>query len=82
MQIITLRTTQNVLINYPVAGLFDGIFTFLIDLFIFASLILAIYAANLFRITSTWVFILIYLPACFNILNFKISMNRHLTSAL
>jgi len=76
MQTINVRTTQNVLIDYPIAGLFDRIFAFFIDLVIFvAYLILAFYVAGKLQIVSDWVSILIYLPAFFYTLVFEISMN-------
>lgn len=76
MQTINVRTTQNVLIDYPIAGLFDRILAFFVDLIIFvAYLILAFYLVAQFKIISTWLSILIYLPAFFYTLAFEIAMN-------
>lgn len=76
MQTINVRTTQNVLIDYPIAELFDRIFAFLIDLIIFiAYLILAFYVTSRLGIVSDWVSVLIYLPAFFYTLIFEIAMN-------
>jgi uncharacterized RDD family membrane protein YckC len=75
MQKVTVRTAQNVLIDYPIAGLAQRILAFIIDLFI-----LGIYAIVVFFIIvqagliETWLIILLYLPIFFYDLIFEISM--------
>jgi uncharacterized RDD family membrane protein YckC len=76
MPTINVRTTQNVLINYQVAGVWDRILAFFIDGLIFvAYLILAFFLTAALKIFSDWTFILIYLPVFFYNLAFEILMN-------
>jgi uncharacterized RDD family membrane protein YckC len=76
MQTINVRTTQNVLIDYPLAGLWDRILAFLIDLIIFfAYLILFFSIFAKLGIVSTWTMILLYLPIFFYNLIFEVIMN-------
>ncbi len=76
MQTINVRTTQNVLIGFPLAGLFDRILAFIIDLVIFiAYLILAFVILARLNLITNWTWILIYLPAFFYNLIFEITMN-------
>ncbi len=66
MQSVNIRTTQNVAIDYEIAGLGDRILAFLID-----GIILAVYAIAVFwvlvklNINSTWVVVAAYLPFFF-----------------
>ncbi len=76
MQTINVRTTQNVLIGYPLAGLFDRVLAFILDLFIFiAYLILTFVIFYNLNLVTTWTSILIYLPVFFYNLIFEIIMN-------
>lgn len=76
MQTIKVQTTQNVFIDYPVAGVFDRILAFLLDMLIWiAYLILAFFILALVRMIDEWVTILIYLPVFFYNLAFEILMN-------
>lgn len=76
MQIVTIHTTQNVQIDYPVAGIVDRIMAFLIDI-----LIIGAYAFIMFFIImwaglmEEWFIILLYLPVFFYDLIFEIAMN-------
>lgn len=76
MQTIRVRTTQNVLIDYPIAGLFDRILAFVLDSLIFvAYLILTFSILGSAGLLDTWVLILVYLPIFFYNLIFEIAMN-------
>jgi uncharacterized RDD family membrane protein YckC len=76
MPTINVRTTQNVLINYQVAGVWDRILAFFIDLLIFiAYLIVAFFLMARLNFLSDWLAILIYLPVFFYNLAFEILMN-------
>jgi uncharacterized RDD family membrane protein YckC len=76
MQTINVRTTQNVLIGYPLAGVFDRVLAFIIDVVIFiAYLILVFFVLGKLEMASDWIFTLIYLPAFFYNLIFEITMN-------
>ncbi len=76
MQTINVRTTQNVLIGYPLAGLFDRVLAFIIDGVIFlAYIILAIVLLAYSNLMATWALILVYLPIFFYNLIFEIAMN-------
>src|SRR5258706_8910407 len=76
MQTIRVRTTQNVLIDYPIAGLFDRILAFVLDcLVFFAYFILAFSIFGAFNFLNSWLVILLYLPIFFYHLTFEIAMN-------
>jgi uncharacterized RDD family membrane protein YckC len=76
MPTINVRTTQNVLINYQVAGVWDRILAFFIDGLIFvAYLILAFFLLAASNLLTDWLWILIYLPVFFYNLAFEILMN-------
>jgi uncharacterized RDD family membrane protein YckC len=76
MPTINVRTTQNVLINYQVAGVWDRILAFFIDALIFvAYLILAFFLLAASNLITDWLWILIYLPVFFYNLAFEILMN-------
>jgi uncharacterized RDD family membrane protein YckC len=76
MQTIQVRTTQNVFIDYPIAGLFDRILAFILDMLIFiAYLLIASAFLGVFKLLDKWSLILIYLPVFFYNLIFEIAMN-------
>ncbi|HEX5169715.1 MAG TPA: RDD family protein [Cyclobacteriaceae bacterium] len=76
MQIVTVRTAQNVLIDYPIAGLVQRILAFIIDIFILiAYAIVVMFAIFQMGIQEQWVIILAYVPIFFYDLVFEISMN-------
>ncbi len=76
MPTINVRTTQNVLINYQVAGVWDRILAFFIDGLIFvAYLILAFLILAQANLLNDWMWVLIYLPVFFYNLTFEILMN-------
>jgi len=76
MQTIKVRTTQNVLIDYPIAGLFDRILAFLLDFLIWiAYFVLAFSIFGALNFLSTWLMILLYFPLFFYHLIFEIAMN-------
>jgi uncharacterized RDD family membrane protein YckC len=76
MQTINVRTTQNVLIGYSLAGLFDRVLAFIIDAVIFFTyLILALLLLAAAEAMATWTLILVYLPIFFYNLLFEILMN-------
>ena len=76
MQTIRVRTTQNVLIDYPIAGLFDRILAFALDALIFlAYLILTFSLFDGIKMLDVWLAYVIYLPAFFYNLIFEIAMN-------
>jgi len=69
-------TTQNVLIDYPIAGLFDRILAFLLDFLIWiAYFVLAFSIFGALNFLSTWLMILLYFPLFFYHLIFEIAMN-------
>ncbi|MFN5168260.1 MAG: RDD family protein [Cyclobacteriaceae bacterium] len=76
MPTIQVRTAQHVLIDYPVAGVFDRILALIID-----SLILLAYSILIFWVLAEtefmaeWVVVLFYLPIFFYHLIFEIAMN-------
>ena len=76
MQTINVRTTQNVLIGYPLAGLFDRVLAFIVDGAIFlVYIILAFAILASTKLAATWTIILVYLPIFFYNLIFEIAMN-------
>jgi uncharacterized RDD family membrane protein YckC len=76
MPTINVRTTQNVLISYQVAGVWDRILAFCIDCLIFiAYLIVIVVLMTQLKLTDNWMFIAIYLPIFFYNLLFEILMN-------
>lgn len=77
MQTVTIRTTQNVLIQYPAASLGDRIFAYLIDLIIIiAWFILMAFALSLAETASpTLIIVVLLLPAFLYHLMFEIFMN-------
>ena len=76
MQIVTVRTAQNVLIDYPVAGLLHRILSFIIDAFILVAYALVIfYLIVEAGLQEQWIIILFYLPIFFYDLVMEISMN-------
>jgi uncharacterized RDD family membrane protein YckC len=76
MQSIKVRTTQNVLIDYPVAGVFDRILAFLLDMVILiAYLILVISVSALHLGVDQWLLVILYLPFFFYNLIFEIAMH-------
>ena len=76
MQTIKVRTTQNVLIDYPIAGLFDRILGFALDTLIWiAYFIIAISIFGVLKVLDGWLVILLYLPVFFYHLIFEIAMN-------
>jgi uncharacterized RDD family membrane protein YckC len=76
MQIVTVRTAQNVLIDYPIAGLVQRILAFIIDaLILIAYAIVVFYIIIEMGLQEQWVIILFYLPMFFYDLIFEISMN-------
>jgi len=76
MQTINVRTTQNVLIGYRLAGLFDRVLAFIVDAVIFlAYIILALLLLARANAIATWTIILVYLPIFFYNLIFEITMN-------
>lgn len=76
MPTINVRTTQNVLIQYQVAGLWDRILAFFIDGLIFTAylIVMALMLAET-GLMEGWTLILIYLPIFFYNLLFEILMN-------
>ncbi|MBN8652521.1 MAG: RDD family protein [Cytophagales bacterium] len=76
MQTIKVQTTQNVFIDYPIAGVFDRILAFLLDMVIWAAyLILVFFIFGMADVLDYWVMIMIYLPVFFYNLAFEILMN-------
>lgn len=76
MQTIRVRTTQNVMIEYPVAGLFDRILATLLDTLIFiAYILLVVMVLALLDINQEWLFFVFYVPILFYHLIFEIAMN-------
>ncbi len=76
MPTINVRTTQNVLINYQVAGVWDRILAFFIDFLIFvAYLIMAFFILAQANLFNNWTWVLIYLPVFLYNLAFEIMMN-------
>jgi len=76
MQTIKVQTTQNVFIDYPIAGVFDRILAFLLDAVIWAVyLILVFFILAAAQLIDYWVTILIYLPVFFYNLACEILMN-------
>ncbi len=76
MPTINVRTTQNVLINYQVAGVWDRILAFIIDFLIFfAYLIITLVTLANTGILEQWTAILVYLPIYFYNLIFEILMD-------
>lgn len=76
MPTINVRTTQNVFIQYQVAGLWDRILAFLIDAVVFIAylIIMAMLLAET-GLMAGWTLVLIYLPIFFYNLLFEILMN-------
>lgn len=76
MQSVNIRTTQNVAIDYPTAGLGDRIGAYLIDLLIVGAyvIVIALITTRLV-IDSIWIFMLFYLPAFFYHLICEIAFN-------
>ena len=76
MQKVTIRTAQNVLIDYPVAGLLHRMLAFIIDIFILGTyaivVLFIIVQANL---QEQWIMLLFYFPVFFYDLFFEIMMN-------
>jgi len=76
MPTINVRTTQNVLIQYQVAGVWDRILAFIIDGVIFiAYFIIMLVVLDGTRSFQGWTLVLIYLPIFFYNLFFEILMN-------
>jgi len=76
MQIVTVRTAQNVLIDYPVAGLVQRILAFIIDAFILiAYAIVVFYIIIEIGLQEQWVIIFFFFPIFFYDLVLEISMN-------
>lgn len=77
MQTIRVRTTQNVFIDYPIAGLFDRILAFILDyLIVIAYIILAFSIMGSLRLLESWIIVLIiWIPALLYNLAFEIAMN-------
>lgn len=76
MPTIQVRTAQHVLIEYPVAGVFDRILAFIIDgLIMGAYLILLFWVLVEAQPMSKWLTVVIYLPVFFYHLLFEIAMN-------
>lgn len=76
MQKVTIRTAQNVLIDYPVAGLLHRILAFIIDIFIlgtYAIVVLFIIVQG--NLQEQWIMLLFYFPVFFYDLFFEIMMN-------
>jgi len=76
MQKVTIRTAQNVLIDYPVAGLLHRILAFIIDIFIlgtYAIVVLFILVQS--GMQEHWAMLLFYFPIFFYDLFFEIMMN-------
>jgi uncharacterized RDD family membrane protein YckC len=76
MQKVTIRTAQNVLIDYPVAGLLHRILAFIIDIFIlgtYAIVVLFIIVQS--GMQEQWIMLLFYFPMFFYDLFFEILMN-------
>jgi uncharacterized RDD family membrane protein YckC len=76
MQKVTIRTAQNVLIDYPVAGLLHRILAFIIDIFIlgtYAIVVLFIIVQS--GMQEQWMMLLFYFPMFFYDLFFEILMN-------
>jgi uncharacterized RDD family membrane protein YckC len=77
MQTVTVRTTQNVFIEYPMAGLGDRILAYLIDLLIiiayFIAVVFLMVSANVFSLAAFISALLI--PAFLYHLFFEIFMN-------
>ncbi len=76
MPTINVRTTQNVLIQYQVAGLWDRILAFLIDALIFIAygIIMGVLLSDT-GISPGWMLVIVYLPIFFYNLIFEILMN-------
>jgi uncharacterized RDD family membrane protein YckC len=77
MQTVIIRTTQNVLIEYPVASLSDRIFAYLIDVgIIIAYFILLAFAIGYAGVASTALIIALFaIPVFLYHLMFEIFMN-------
>jgi uncharacterized RDD family membrane protein YckC len=76
MQTISVRTTQNVVINYPVASVGDRIVAYLVDgLIMFCYVILMVWINSLFPLDSSIpAFVLIVLPVSLYHLLFEVFM--------
>lgn len=76
MQIVTIHTTQNVQIDYPVAGIVDRIMAFFIDAFVIVAYVLImIFVIFSSKLLEQWVMILFYFPVFFYDLVLEITMN-------
>lgn len=76
MQIVTVRTAQNVLIDYPVAGLVQRILAFILDVIILTAYAIVVsFLLVKLEIFEAWIRIICYLPMFFYDLIFEISMN-------
>jgi uncharacterized RDD family membrane protein YckC len=76
MPTINVRTTQNVLIQYQVAGLWDRILAFLIDgAIFFAYLVIMQMIMSESGLSQGWITTIIYLPIFLYNLLFEILMN-------
>lgn len=76
MQIVTVRTAQNVLIDYPVAGLVQRILAFILDVIILTAYAIVVsFLLIRLEIFEEWIRILCYMPMFFYDLIFEISMN-------
>ncbi len=76
MQIVTIHTTQNVQIDYPVAGIVDRIMAFVIDVIILAAYVLIMFFVIFsYKLLEEWVIILFYFPVFFYDLVLEITMN-------
>lgn len=76
MQKVTIRTAQNVLIDYPVAGLVHRILAFIIDIFILGTYAIVVFFIIIQAgLQEQWVLLLFYFPVFFYDLFFEIAMN-------
>ncbi len=76
MQIVTVRTAQNVLIDYPVAGLVQRILAFILDVIILSAYAIVVsFLLVRLEIFVEWIRILCYMPMFFYDLISEISMN-------
>lgn len=76
MQIVTVRTAQNVLIDYPVAGLVQRILAFMLDVLILTAYAIVVsFLLVKLEILEEWIRVIFYVPMFFYDLIFEISMN-------
>jgi uncharacterized RDD family membrane protein YckC len=76
MRVVTVNTTQNVVIDYPIAGVLDRIVAYIIDALIMAAYLFLIFFIIIsVRSGSEWTFVFFYFPVFFYSLAFEILMD-------